>query len=339
MLTWKYRLQEGEGNGGGGGGDAAAAAAAAAAAKGGDWRQPFGAEGATAFKDFTQPADMMKAWTAQGTELATLKGKTFDWRKEIGGEDPEAQKVLGRFTEPKAFLKSFNDAQALIRSGTLAKPLDMAKATPEQIAEWRTANGVPLEVKGYFEKLPNGMVIGKTDQAAFDRYGKIWHDFNIPPTAAHAMAQAYYADQDAVAKAERKLDDDQRLKVTQELRTLWGNDFDANENTVSSFLDGLGKEGKASLMDAVLPTGERLWNNREFREWIAKSARENNPLAHLIPGNGEGDLKSLESELAGLKKLMGDKNSAYWKGPTSAKNQQRYRDLITAQQQVNKRVA
>ena len=335
MFGFRHRLQEGEGGQGGGGGQQQQQQQQGAPA---EWLKPFG-EHAKAFEGIKDPAELATKWGELNTEVTSLKGKTFDWRKEVGGEDPEAQKLLARYTDPKAFFKAHTEAVGKIRSGELAKPLDMKTATPEQVKEWRTANGIPAEVKGYFENLPQGLVIGKTDQGAFDRYGKIWHDFNIPPAAAHAMAKAYYEDQEAVAKAERKLDDDARLKVTGELRTLWGKDYDANEAITSSWLDGLGKEGKAMFMDAILPNGERLWNNRAFREFVAKTARENNPIAHVIPGGGEGDMKSIETELTDIKKLMSDKNSKYWKGPESAKLQARYRDLISAQSAVKSRAA
>jgi hypothetical protein len=300
-----------------------------------EWLKPFG-EHAKVFDGIKDPAELATKWTAANTELTTLKAKpsAFDWRKELGGEDEKAQKFLGRFNDPGSFMKTALEAHGKLSERDAHKPL-AADAKPEEVKAWREANGIPLEPKGYFEKLPDGLVIGKEDQAAFDRYGAIWHQFNLPPAAAHAMAKAYYEDQQNVASEEAKVDRADQQKATQELRTLWGNDYSPNMQILNSFLDGMPADVKDLFKDGTLADGTRFMNNPALVAFFAEAARQINPAAHLIPAGSEG-LKSLDTELNSMKALMADKNSKYWKGPESETMQKRYRELVTALQSLKK---
>lgn len=321
MFGMKHRFQEAnlDPNKGGGGG-------------GGEWLKPFG-EHAKVFEGIKDPAELATRWT----ELKA-KPTTFDWRKELAGDDATAQQALGRFTDPKLFTKAFLEAQNKIRSGELAKPL-AKDAKPEEIAAWRAANGIPADPKDYWKELPNGLAIGKDDQPVFDAYGAIAHKHNAPPALMQEFAQAYYEQQAAVAKAERAVDQQDAVKTTEVLKAKWGNEYDVNMNILDSHLDGLPADLKAMFKDATLGDGTRLFNSPEVMQFLVATARAANPLAHLLPAGGEGNLASLDSELAGLKKMMADKSSEYWKGPKSAANQARYRQLVAIDAQVKRKTA
>lgn len=303
-----------------------------------EWLKPFG-EHAKVFEGIKDPAELATKWTAANTELTTLKAKpqTFDFRKELGGEDEAVGKLLSRYTEPKAIGKALLEASNKIRSGELAKPIDMSKATPEQIAEWRTANGIPAEAKGYWEKLPEGLVIGKDDQGVFDVYGALAHKHNAPPALMHEFAKAYYAQQAEVVAQEAKVDKDDQQKAVSELRNLYGNDYQANMALVNNWLAGMPGDLAAQFKDATLPNGKRLFNDSQVVDFIVSAARQLNPLAHVLPNQGEGGMKSLQTELDGLKKMMGDRNSEYWKGPKAEANQKRYRELTEARLALEKK--
>ena len=327
MFINRHRLQEANPDNSG----------ANANANQGDWRTAFGAEAAPVLKDFATPADFLKSYSDRSSELTTLKSaQPGDWRKTLAGDDADALKGLERFTDPKKFLQSFIEAQTKIRSGELAKPLDLSKATPEQVTEWRKANGIPLEVGDYWKGMPDGLVIGKDDQAVFDQYGAIFHQHNVPPAFAHAVAKLYYEQQDQVAKEAARVDAADRQKSIGELRNIWGNDYAANMALLDNWMEGMGAEAKALFQDATLGDGTRLMNSTKHVEWLAGIARQLNPLAHVLPGHGEGGMKSLESEIADIEKLMANQQSDYWKGPKSEAMQARYRQLITARESLKK---
>lgn len=331
MFTFRPRLQEAavDNGGGGAGGNGAAQPA--------EWLKPFG-EHAKVFEGIKDPADLATKWGALNTELTTIKAdatKAFDWRKVAAGNDAKLAEQLGRITDLGALGKSWFDAQGKIRSGELAKPL-AKDAKPEEVAAWRQANGIPAEPKGYLEKLPNGLVIGEDDKPFMDAYAKIFHDNNVSPAGAHALIAAYY---DGVAKMNTeatRVDEADRQKAIGELRTVWGNDYDSNMSILDNWLDGMGAEAKELFKDATLGNGTRLFNSPKAVEFLAGVARAQNPLAHLIPGNSEGGMKNLESELASIEALMADQRSKYWKGPEAAGLQQRYLKLTEAKLALKK---
>lgn len=308
-----------------------------------DWRAGFGADAATVLKDFKEPGDFLKAYTGATTELTTLKGQqpTFDFRKELvdpaglGNDAEKASKFLGRFNDKNAFIKSVLEAQSKLGERDVHRPL-AKDAKPEEVAAWRQAHGIPNEPKGYFEKLPDGLVIGKEDQPFMDAYAKTFLENNVPPATAHALIQQYYAGEQAMKVEEAKVDRADQVKATEELRTLWGNDYKVNMSILDNFLEGLGPDVNAAFRDATLGDGTRLFNNSKAVQFLADAARKLNPAAHLIPAGGEGNMKSIDTEIAGWEKKMGDKNSDYWKGPQAEANQKRYRELVGARESLKK---
>lgn len=262
-----------------------------------------------------------------------------NWRNMYAGEDAKLLARLERFTDPAKAFDALIEAQNKIRSGDFAKPLP-ANANEQERLAWRQANGIPDKPEGYFEKLPDGLVIGKDDQPLFTEFAKAMHDENVSPAAMHKAVKWYYGLQDREQAAISNTDKQHAIETTDALRQKWGNDYRANIGQVMSFLDSLGGELKSQLMDASLPDGRRLFNSPEIVSWFADKARELNPAGILIPGgNGEGQMASIDAEMKGLEKMMGNKSSEYWKGPSAEKNQARYRDLIDAKQKIAARVA
>jgi hypothetical protein len=105
---------------------------------------------------------------------------------------------------------------------------------------------------------------------------------------------------------------------------------------IDGLLTQIPEDGKNLLMGARLADGTPLGSNPKIQRWLANLAREVNPVATIIPGSGTNSAQALESELANIQKLMGDKTSEYWKGPNAEKMQARYRDLLNVQEKMKK---
>lgn len=255
-----------------------------------------------------------------------------NWREVAAGDDAKKLARLQRFPDPHKALDALIEAQNKIRSGELAKPLP-ADATDEQKAEWRAANGVPDKPEAYFDKLPNGLVIGEEDKALFEGFAKDMHGLNMPAPMMHKAVEWYYGMQEK-ALEERTAKDQQEAAATIDvLREEWGPDFKANKAHVVSYLEAtFGKDLSQQVMDATLTNGTRLFNNPDIVKAFAQAARELNPIGIIAPAGEDSRGAAVETELAGLKKLMGNPNSEYWKGPTAEKNQARYRQLLDWQQ-------
>ena len=304
------------------------------------WKQSFGAEAVPALESFKEPADFFKSYQTVSGELKTLKEKppAFDWRKEVAGDDEKAGKLLERFSTAKDFGKAYIEAQNKIRSGDFAKPLP-ADANEQERTAWRQANGIPEKPEGYFEKLPDGLVIGKDDQPLFSEFAATMHKHNVPPAVVQDVVKWYYDLADKETAATQEADKTHAREVTDALRAKWGNDYRSNIGQVMSFLDSLGGELKAQLMDATLPDGRRLFNNPDIVSWFTDKARELNPAGILIPAAGENAGATIDAEMQNIEKLMGNKSSEYWKGPKAETMQARYRQLIEAKQKIAARAA
>lgn len=226
-----------------------------------------------------------------------------NWREAASAEDQAVLKALQRYASPKDVAKALVEAQAKIRSGELSKPLP-DDATPEQIAEYRKARGIPEQAAGYLEKLPDGLVIGEDDKPLFDSFAGELHKHNVDPKVAHGLIAWY---QNLVSGEDKaRVDADAELKATveHELRTEWGQEFKINVNVVNSFLAQAPKEVQEMLAEARTMDGTPIKGTAAFARWIASVAREINP-AITIPGASGGDpLQSIDGRIAELDKMM-----------------------------------
>lgn len=257
----------------------------------------------------------------------------LDWRKNVAGGDEAAVKMLERFASPADLGKAYREAVKKISSGELAKPLPK-DATPEQIAEWRKGNGIPEKPEGYFEKLPNGLVIGAEDKPMFDAVAAKLHARNVPPEVIHDLAEWYYGTQDeAIAKATEK-DKQEAAAATDALRQDWGQDYRANINVAMSFLDSLGADLKGQVMDATLPDGSRLFNNTNFVKWMVAQAREANPAAHIVPAGTDSSVQSVNAEIAKIENVMRTNRATYNRDTAM---QERLRQLYDARTKLQQR--
>jgi hypothetical protein len=307
---------------------------------GGDWRTAFGAEASKTLESFKEPGEFLKAYQAVSTERDTLKSgaPAFDWRKEITGGDEKALKTFERFSTMQDAGKAYLEAVNKIRSGELAKPLP-ANATTEQVAEWRKANGIPEKPEAYFEKLPNGRVIGKDDQPLFNDVAAKLHAHNVSPAAMHELVEWYYQREDGESAKLSEADKAEAKAAEDKLREAWGPDYRANENHLENYLTGLPEGLQKAFRDGFGGDGRKLMHNPEFKQWMSNIAREFNPQGMVTPGGNESSMQTINEELAKLTKMAGDHSSDYWRGPLAGGHQKRMLELLAAQDKLSKRVA
>jgi hypothetical protein len=244
---------------------------------------------------------------------------------------------LERYQSPKAAIDALIAAQNRISSGELKAPLP-ANATPEQIAEYRQANGIPEKPDGYFAKLPDGLVIGDADKPLFESFAKGLHDLNAPPQIAQYAVKWYNDFQEQQLGRVAEADNTHKTATEDALRAEWGNDYRANINHISSFLS-TAPEGVADLIsNARGADGKAILNDPGTVKWLATLAREFNPVGTIVPGGGNS-MQGIESRETEITKLMGNPNSEYWKGPTAEKLQKEFRDLVDAEGKMKARGA
>lgn len=314
--------------------DAVAKAAAAAAAGGAD------AAKAASDKAAADKAAADQAAAASGAdkwrENYAVKKATVDGKLDQAAHD----KLLGRlkrFSSIDDALESFFNADKKIADGTYRKPLG-DKATPEEIAEYRKANGIPETPEKYLEKLPNGLVIGDEDKPFIEKFTKAFHDKNADPSIVAAAIKTYYDVVDEQEGLRAEANTAARAATEDTLRAEWGADYRANTNLINSFVGSMPKELQEELFQSAKPDGTQIMNNPAMLKWLAQQARELNYTGSVLP-SGEASAKGITTELDALKGKMADRNSDYWKGPTAEKQQARYRELIELQQRISSRAA
>lgn len=266
------------------------------------------------------PAPAPKAW-----------GDT--WRQELAGDDEKALKQLERFTTPKAMWESYQQAYQKIRSGELAKPLP-ENATPEQIAEYRQARGIPDKSEGYLEKLPNGLVIGEDDRPIFESLVKKLHEGHADPKTVHGIVEWYNHFQQEQAAKTSEADTSHRAEVEDALRQEWGADYRANVNHIKAFLETAPAGVADRIADARDSEGRAVLNDPNVMRWLASMAREMNPAHTIVPGTSGNDGQTIATEIDKIEKFMRTNRTEYNR---DAKMQERYLKLLDARIAQEKR--
>jgi hypothetical protein len=251
---------------------------------------------------------------------------------EVTEARDKAMKLAQRYTSPGALLKAQREAQTKIND--LAKGAGLPKnATPEQLAEWRAANGIPAEPKDYDLGLPKGVVLAEPDQQLLDKWVTEVHGVNATPDVVRKGAAALVALRDEQAAQITARDTEDRNSLVDGLTDEWGpQEFRANQQAIGAMLEQAGAGVKDAIMSARGMDGKALGNNPAVFKWLTAHARELGFVAGTVVPNG-GDIgKAIGDQLQEIRNSMylegGTKNPAYWDNP---KAQARYRELLDAQ--------
>ena len=318
---------------------AGAPAAPAPVSGGGAPAQPAagGDGGAPAPAAGTEPAAPAGATLAQGASApeappaaeATPAATAWpeDWRAKLAGEDAKLAKQLERFDSPAAFAKSFKEAQAKIAAGG-AKAALPENATPEQLAAYRADNGIPEAAGAYEVSPPNGIQFGEADAAALDSFKAAAHAAHLPQGQFDQMIGWYAQEQERALAAQAEADAGFQGEAQTALKQEWGPEFNRNIAATQNFLASHAPEGLADrLLGGRMADGRRVGDDPKMLAFLARAARELNPMGSVVPAGTANPGQAIGEELATLRKEMRDQRSDYWRDPAK---QARYRDLVTA---------
>lgn len=245
-------------------------------------------------------------------ENYATKKATIDGKLDQAAHDKLLSR-LKRFSSIDDALESFFNADKKIADGTYKKPLG-DKATAEEIAEYRKANGIPETPEKYLENLPNGLVIGDDDKPIMEGFVKALHGVNADPKTVHAAVDWYYKFQDEQEGLRQQANLAAKTVTEDALRDEWGPDYRPNTNLINSFIGSMPKELQDELFQSAKPDGTQIMNNPAMLKWLAQQARELNYTGAVLP-SGEASIKGMDSEIHELTKASGDKSGPYWRGP------------------------
>ena len=290
--------------------------------------QPTGGQGDAAQATTTDSTTSGEKKDAAPTATEEPKGEWSDIRERVAGGDDKILKRLARYGTLEEALKAGAEAQnKLYATKSLVRPDD--KATQEEIKAYREANGVPETVDGYKVELPEGTVLGDEDQPAVDAFLKVAHENHIPPKVANAIIAQQLRLQQEAYEAQAQADETARIEGGQALKEAWGQEAPANYNLLMGMLDEALPGVKDNLLGARLADGTLLANSPDVLKFLASTARQLNPLATFGSVPGSTTLTDIETRIAELTKMSGDRNSDYWKGAKAAGLQEEMSDLIS----------
>lgn len=263
-----------------------------------------------------------------------------DWaaiKERIANGDEKLLQRLSRYSTLEAALKGGIEAQNKLGSLKPLQPIGK-DSTPEEIAEYRKAHGIPDAPEGYELNLPEGIVLGDDDKPIADNFLKLAHEHNIPPAAVNAIIANHLQQRDKQIQEQAEFDYTTQLETEKELSSenVWGRETKVNVNLINQMLSSAPPGVKENLEHARLPNGKLLGNDTDTLVYLATLAREVNPYATLT-GSRDDALPSIQAEMQQLEKLMGDHSSEYWKGPSAGAKQKRYLELVELKSKIQGR--
>ncbi|MCK5089324.1 MAG: hypothetical protein KAI25_07765 [Hyphomicrobiaceae bacterium] len=277
--------------------------------------------------DDTPPerVEFLKSFDTQDALIDSgMAAKNANWRDAFAGEDDKFKSQLERYNSPEDLGKAFREQRATISSGNLKQTPD-ENATPEDLAAFRAANGIPAEASGYLENLPEGLVLGEEDKEIFENFSGAMHEMNVEPQVMHKVIDWYNGFAEDQQDAMAELDNGHHQETEDQLRTEWGTDYRANINLVGSLIETtFGEENASAILNARDAEGRALMNIPGVLQGLADISRQLNPVAQLAPSTGRTADQTLEDEIGELEKFMKDDRKAYNK---DEKSQARLREL------------
>lgn len=294
--------------------------------------EPVKAAAEGAGKEAAKPATI-----ADGEVAAAKEGAAdfpADWREKMAGSDAKALAKMQRYATPAAYAKANIELEREFSKRPVPVTHPGDKATPEQIAEYRKAAGLPVEADDYLKniKIADGRTLGDADKAIAAQFAKDVGMSGAPLTQAQFdAAVSWQLRQQEIASDDLAKADASRWAANQEtLRQEMGADYAPNMNLVKSMLSGVSEDFQLKLLTARLPDGTKLGGDVETLKWLAGMAREATPLATIVPASGQTALQTVDARISTIEKAMQvDGGREYWK---SATMQSEYRDLLTARE-------
>ena len=152
---------------------------------------------------------------------AVTSGITPSWRDTLP-DDLKADKSLESFKDVPALAKSYVETKKLVGSKQ-APTVPGAAASPEEVAAWRKALGVPDTPEGYTPKQHPIMALPQWNKEAQGAFLKLAHEEHIPPKTLDRIL-GFYGD---FVAAGLKDTDRMAAEAKGELRSEWGVNYDA----------------------------------------------------------------------------------------------------------------
>lgn len=241
---------------------------------------------------------------APESQQPTNYGLDEKWRETFANGDEKRLNQLNRYDTPEKFIESTFELRNKFAQGQVAEA-PTSESTPEQIAEWREAHGVPATPDEYQITLDeNTPDFNDADKPFLETMLRVSHENNLPHEVVSQMANAFKAAEQLLAEDTELLDQRDASKVTETMRESWGPDYQTNLNHVYALLNRATEEVRDSIMSARDPNGQLIFNNPAVLEYMSGLARDAMPGVTVVP-NSTNPLKDIQGRIAEIEATMG----------------------------------
>ena len=157
-----------------------------------------------------------------------------DWASKLPEEEfGDFRSTLARYKNPVEVARALKHANVLVGKKGVIPPT--ADSTPEQIADYRKAMGVPETAQAYAEAVKPKVEVPPDVQWSDEisgQYFEIAHKHNIPPAAMQELAQMNVKQREFEVKAAMAQINERKQNHLQTLRQTWGANFERNMDVV-----------------------------------------------------------------------------------------------------------
>lgn len=312
---------------------------------GDDWRAPLAAlagdkpEYKAAIESFKAPDELFARLTAQP--------EAPDWRKLLAGDNADRLKKLERFTDPKAFVESFEQKDAYINSGKkVTVPGENASA--EEIALWNAARGVPEKADGYqiTAKPPEGLEIDDANKGILTGIVGKLHSLGAEPAVVNAAHEIFYEQLQQAYTAQESALVEGPQRAGAELAKVWGNKAELEQNCkfaaagAQQFLGPLDGEKAKAFLNIQTADGYYLGDHPIVVQSLAALGRANadDPLFLEASGAGGGQ-GSVNDQIEAIYALRYSNDPKVQKSYDAPETRQRLVTLLAARERQQGRSA
>ncbi len=254
-----------------------------------------------------------------------------DWRDKVAAGDQKEQERLARFASPADLYKQNRELEKKLSSGGL-KPVLAKDATPEDVAAYRKAHGIPEAADKYDL---SDVKVPEHDKEFMDGILKAAHDAHQTPAQIKPVIKAFF---DLAAKSKEKmaeLDSQVGKAAEDELRNEWGQDYRRHTNLINGLMDLTGDPKlNEALMNGRLADGTLVKHSVPMQKFLLQLALINNPAGVVVPSHNGNPMQGLDDEIGKIEKTMRTDRKTY---DRDTKMQERLRELYGAREKLKAR--
>lgn len=162
------------------------------------------------------------------------------WLDKLPGELDGYKPTLAKYKDFTSLAKSYGELQSLLGKKSSAVNIPTEQSSPEEVAAFRKALGIPEKPEEYQfkpEQLPEGVDWNDEQAKAF---AAIAHKHHIPPAAMKELAALQVATEAARAQEMGRQIEAELSQGKQALQQAWGQNFEKNLNTSARVAKSIG---------------------------------------------------------------------------------------------------